>query len=547
MTSKETAVMNFQDALDLTLKALEEAKAAGGEQPYMLATFRAKMFDEELFAKSDRQLLLREVNNTLKTNYTMNAVRKANVALLHQAVGGKGHKEPTLNAVDELHGSVDVNLVQDPKGDAVDDVIAEDTLRQKVLGNDGVNEALHAFVQGLFEAGFGAKPAEERHHLYVAWTTSHGEDAFTALSDIWRAMPAATADEHFFTFLSQQLPIAWEDFKQFALLKTEEQPATPTETAQSLAQEPAAELALEQTVMPTTKAAQQDAPVSNARSAMQALHHIRLQSRQDDEQDSDKGATALPDNTTAVAGTSTTDTHSTSDEKATTMKTESLNNFINGLNVFGYKDEAARQGLLKEFLALHAQFQMPMNTQPNGIPMEEAFFNSCAINSEMEQTFTMWVIAKHPDVAAQMGTDIIKASSDKSRFSIMGTRDEGVRSSWVGAGSAIVGGLLEMSTAGNVSIGAAVGTLVGAAGAFALAEQTDKLIENQFGRYVAAGTAGLAVGALASRAGRYAEGALRGSVSALETETPVLQLPASVVLRTTPAAEAAMSALVAGL
>jgi len=438
MTSKETAVMNFQDALDLTLKALEEAKAAGGEQPYLLATFRAKMFDEELFAKSDRQLLLREVNATLKTNYTMNAVRKANVALLHQAVGGKGHKEPSLIPVDELHGSVDVpgkgvhaKVVPDDESAPDDIQSGAETLfaTVSVRHEDESTGPGAEFIQGIFQTGFISLPEEIRQQVYSDWAEQQGPDVFTALSDDWRKNPSVPADDHFFTVLGT-LPVElWESFKQFALLKTKEALNTLTDTAQDQAQEPVEELALEHPAMPTTKTTQQDAPASNARSAMQTLQHIRLSSREDDEQDSDKGATALPDNTTTVAGTSTSDTHSTSDEKATTMKTESLNNFLNGLNIFGYKDEAARQDLLKEFLGLHPQFQKMMDVQRNNITMEEAFFNSCSINSEMEQTFTLWVIAKHPDVAAQMGTDILKASSDKSRFSIMGSRDEGVRPS----------------------------------------------------------------------------------------------------------------------
>jgi len=94
------------------------------------------------------------------------------------------------------------------------------------------------------------------------------------------------------------------------------------------------------------------------------------------------------------------------------------------------------------------------------------------------------------------------AAAAKSRFSLMNERDEGVRSSWIGVGAAVVGGGMEMAARGGLTVGSALGTVAGAIGSFFAGELIDSNIESQFGRYVAAGTAGLALGAVGSAVGR---------------------------------------------
>jgi len=90
----------------------------------------------------------------------------------------------------------------------------------------------------------------------------------------------------------------------------------------------------------------------------------------------------------------------------------------------------------------------------------------------------------------------------RSRFTLTGESDQGIRSSWIAAGAAVIGGGMETFASGSLTVGSGVGTLAGAIGAFFLGELVDDNIESTFGRYTLAGTIGLGLGAIGSRVGR---------------------------------------------
>jgi hypothetical protein len=118
--------------------------------------------------------------------------------------------------------------------------------------------------------------------------------------------------------------------------------------------------------------------------------------------------------------------------------------------------------------------------------------------------------------------------ADKSRFSLMGERDDGIRTSWIAAGSAVVGGGMEMMARGGLTTGSAIGTVVGGIGAFFAGEQVDNMVESQFGRYVVGGMVGLAFGAGGSALGRnLLPGSNLVSLGATD-HAPVEALPAPV-------------------
>jgi hypothetical protein len=116
------------------------------------------------------------------------------------------------------------------------------------------------------------------------------------------------------------------------------------------------------------------------------------------------------------------------------------------------------------------------------------------VGSPMVQGFVRWCSANQPTDGSQY--------SDKSRYSLMGDRDEGIRTSWIAAGSAVIGGGMEMMARGGLTVGSGIGTVVGGIGAFFAGEQVDNMVESQFGRYVAGGLVGLAFGAGGSALGR---------------------------------------------
>lgn len=116
------------------------------------------------------------------------------------------------------------------------------------------------------------------------------------------------------------------------------------------------------------------------------------------------------------------------------------------------------------------------------------------VGSPVVQGFVRWCSANQPTDGSQY--------SDKSRYSLMGDRDEGIRTSWIAAGSAVIGGGMEMMARGGLTVGSGIGTVVGGIGAFFAGEQVDNMVDSQFGRYVAGGLVGLAFGAGGSALGR---------------------------------------------
>lgn len=140
--------------------------------------------------------------------------------------------------------------------------------------------------------------------------------------------------------------------------------------------------------------------------------------------------------------------------------------------------------------------------------------------SQAVHGFMRWCAANQPKGDAHY--------SDKSRFSLMGERDEGIRTSWIAAGSAVIGGGMEMFARGGLTTGSAIGTVVGGVGAFFAGEQVDSHVDSQFGRYVVGGMIGLALGAGGSALGRSL---MPGSnlVSLGGQQVPVEALPAPVV------------------
>jgi len=92
--------------------------------------------------------------------------------------------------------------------------------------------------------------------------------------------------------------------------------------------------------------------------------------------------------------------------------------------------------------------------------------------------------------------------SERIMTTVRGKRDSGFSSAFVAAAAAVVGGGLEMVSRGSVSLGAGVGTAVGATGAYFLGGATENLMESETGRYLLAGAIGVAAGGIGSRAGR---------------------------------------------
>jgi hypothetical protein len=95
----------------------------------------------------------------------------------------------------------------------------------------------------------------------------------------------------------------------------------------------------------------------------------------------------------------------------------------------------------------------------------------------------------------------IESEKGAQAFIDASTRDGGFDSSWIGVGAAVVGGGLSMLAKGEVTLGGLLGTAAGAGGAYFLSNQFDDKFEGDFGRYLVAGSIGLALGGVGAHLG----------------------------------------------
>lgn len=181
--------------------------------------------------------------------------------------------------------------------------------------------------------------------------------------------------------------------------------------------------------------------------------------------------------------------------------TKDFDGFIMFLSAKGMVDGGLRAQAFLNFLEGQPEVQARWATfsaaAPADMDSDHRIYNFLESEQEFTKSYMVYLMTefKMEDLSAG-------AAEAKSRFTLMNDRDEGVRSSWIGAGAAVVGGGMEMVARGGLTVGSALGTVAGAIGGFFAGELIDSNIENQFGRYVAAGTVGLALGAGGSALGR---------------------------------------------
>lgn len=195
--------------------------------------------------------------------------------------------------------------------------------------------------------------------------------------------------------------------------------------------------------------------------------------------------------------------------------------FVADLSVLGYPTDEQRQELYNVFMAQHLQFQPQAKASaqaaPEGLSNDAQFHAFVSTVPEANTAFQTFAANFKP--ARQ-------SAEARSRFSMRGERDDGVRAGWVAAGSALLGAALETGHRGSLTVGSGIGAVAGIVGSFFAAEMLEDVIENQFGRYTAAGTLGLAAGSLGSGLGRMAQTAVMGRLDQGVESAPTLAAPA---------------------
>lgn len=224
----------------------------------------------------------------------------------------------------------------------------------------------------------------------------------------------------------------------------------------------------------------------------------------------------------ATAATATTTQGNTMKAEQTVSK---FDQFIGVLAAAGHTTDVARDALYNAFLAGHLNLQplaqaaaASSKASNAGLSNDAQFFDFISKVPAAESAFALFLTTYKPQVV-----EVVK--EERSRFSFNGPRDEGIRSGWVAAGAAVLGAVLETGHRGSLSVGSGIGAVAGVVGSYFAAEMLDEHIDNQFGRYVAAGTLGLALGSIGSGLGRMGGDAVLGS-AAQQSEGGSLALPA---------------------
>lgn len=174
-----------------------------------------------------------------------------------------------------------------------------------------------------------------------------------------------------------------------------------------------------------------------------------------------------------------------------------LQSFINSLTAAGAGTPELRKELWVNFITQDSMINelWKGHTPAEGVASDQVIYDFVVARQPVADAFLVFLNTKTI-------TGIEASAEAKSRFSFTGERDEGIRTSWIAAGSAIIGGGLEMTARGGLTMGAAIGTVLGAGASFFAGEMIDDHVEGQFGRYVAGGTLGLILGAGGSALGR---------------------------------------------
>lgn len=258
----------------------------------------------------------------------------------------------------------------------------------------------------------------------------------------------------------------------------------------------------------TVRLASGDIIVISMNAENQVIARVNLSQQQRDAQ---QEAAATETNTTqsnteeSNMQTQATNNTNTNAAEATAKDLNAMTDFVNLLTMKGAATPELRAAAFHYYIDTKAPqakpgFEAFMAAQPAeaGVDQRLFAFLDADANKEFAKAFMLWVLSEYTPAVTE--TSAVEA---KSRWSLMGERDEGIRSSWIGAGAAVIGGGMEaFATGGGVTVGSALGTVAGAAAAFFAGEMIDENIESQFGRYVVAGTLGLGLGAVGATLGR---------------------------------------------
>lgn len=510
-TSKANNVPDFAHSVGVVVGILKDLRDKGHNQAALLAAFNTNLHNADLFAKAQRSSAVKAINKQMGTSFTMSQIRKA----------APMQPIPT----DELVGEVELKNGEQPQDNEVVQLVNQTLDNLLALTSPEV----FADRQKLYESFLA------EHDLEMVWDNSE----VTTSRGLVSGMDVAIAQN---LELDEGLKASFNEYAQAyqAKLTAQAQPEPekgvhvkviaddalpPTDTGveaeviilghnsgvervSAEAQQPTeTNTTLEQDTMATTAQAavaqeEQVKPVEPMLTLPYVLKHGR-------------------DSKPVLDRLAACDAQA----QVELVKSDILNSIEKH-----FKTDGELQTFLDELFVAHPKFARPftgMKALIGETSLADHVEKFLLANDEAKVAFDMQLAAKFPAAA----TEPAQERSFIQR-SIRGDRETGFSSGAVAVAAAIVGGGAEMAFRGGVSIGSAVGTVLGAAGAYFAAEASEKAMDSETGRYILGGSIGFVAGGLGASVGRMVQGSLNTTefdeaiVSAVPELAPAAPAPA---------------------
>lgn len=487
---------DFSASIAIVVDLIKKLRDSGVNGPALLVAINDKINDETLFTKAQRPNVLKAVNKSLGTRYSISAVKRA-------------AKEKAVH-VDELHGTATLNnqettMQQSKLQQALDESKAK--LLDLLGDRDEVARGL-VYEDFLIEhSELEAQVTELVGQIGVEGSQlNNADDVFTALLAM-----NDTASALFQRFIAERQKPVEPVIEQVA----EQAPEPVTPVATEPAPAPAAEVIAEPVAEP--------APVVKA----ERVRNIDRPFSKDEQ-------TAQPTikseevkmNTVAqevpFAGL-VERIHATRSGQAQPQQSIPAAEQPKALTPAEYEEilqqagattpqavEALKDALFKEHPALQKEYlDSTVGLAAGGTQVRLGGWVTASVQNSM---LFMQFAKKQIEAKAQPEEDAESGVMATVMTTLRGDRKEGFSSGVVAAAAAVLGGGIEMAVRGNLSAGSVAGVALGATASYFAANAVEDVMESETGRYLLSGSIGLVVGGLSSRAGSIVQTSMQMGV-----------------------------------
>lgn len=487
-----SATTDFTASVGIVVEMIKSLRAKGVNGQELLVEINNKLHDETLFNKAQRPNVLKSVNKALGTKYSLSQIKRAVQSTPQAAV-----------RVDELHGSTNLETQTKTQQEGTNMSVQE---KPEVSAIDlaAVEASKEAIVVAMIAAGYVTP--ELRAALSDAFAESipvagkeiakkieevGGEDPDLVLGHLCMDPFFNMVFARFVSENKKEAPAAEEPVVEDATAERKRNIDTfSSKPAQPAAapQQPAAskpELTQEKPTMTQ--------PQATVRSITPNADRIR-------------------------------EVHGEKREEGQPLTAAQLDDILAqaGVTTAGHVAE-----LSIRFFAAHPLLKTDYDAIVNANQSADTKAHLAAwVGASVGNSVAFMLYVKGLMTGEQQQTQVAEAPTtfgEKVMTTLRGNRKEGFSSGVVAAAAAVVGGGIEMAVRGDISVGSAVGTALGATAGYFAANAAEGLMESETGRYLLSGSIGLVAGGLGSRGGSMAQSAFQAS--AQEMEDTIKQIP----------------------